>query len=75
MFRLIFAPIGTGCHGSIRYPRVNTFTESPSTAGETTGLAKLPGTPSGVDSALYKAKNCSFETSRFHFQSIVTCMT
>ena len=57
MFHLPFISPGTGSHGFIGYPRVNTITFSRSTVGETTCLAGLPGTPSSVDGISYRKKN------------------
>jgi len=57
MFPFIFIPPGTGSHGSIRYPRVNTVTGSCSTGGETACLTGLPGSPSSVNGVLYERKH------------------
>ena len=56
MLHLVFITPGTGSHGGIGYPRFNTITVSRSTAGETTCLAGLPGTPSSVDGVHYRKK-------------------
>lgn len=48
MFQLIFTPPVTSFHGSVAYPRVNTFTGSLSTVGKTACLTGLPRTPSSV---------------------------